>query len=413
MKTTVDVGCNGRQMHCSVLHEYMPRVLLWTDSDVFAGTEKHACELEQGLRGMGVQVRMACPHPSPLSVAVSGRGGVVFPLRCKGLRALFAVLRVRRWLLQGRVELIHAHNGCTTFLAALACILARRGTLVATQHFIHPARTRRRGLSRWISQRLHGWISRRVDRWIAVSEAVRRAMLSRREVSAARIGVVPNGVSRGGETLEANRRVVRGLMRCDPGEVVLVCVARLEEEKGHQTLLNALAILRSEGQRFSAWMVGAGNLREALERRVQELGLSDSVFFAGHQADPGPWMDASDVVVLPSPEEPFGLVLLEAMSRCKPVVAARAGGPCEIVEDQRTGLLFEPMDPRDLAFKLRSLLERERLRGLMGKAGLERWRACFTAERMSASTLEVYREALRGDAIPAPWSTRGEALSRP
>jgi glycosyltransferase involved in cell wall biosynthesis len=113
----------------------------------------------------------------------------------------------------------------------------------------------------------------------------------------------------------------------------------------------------------------------------------------GQQPDIGVWLRAADVLVLPSPAEPFGLVLVEAMCRAVPVVAAAAGGPSEILEDG-SGLLFTPGDPRDLGFKLLQLLTQPALRQRLAAAGQARWAAKFSVERMAQSMWEVYEEAM-------------------
>lgn len=396
MRKNDENTCNGKMVVSVPVLEHKPRVLLWTDSNQFAGTEKHNCELERGLRDLGVPVRVGCPVPSPLSRAVSENGGSVLPMECKGLRSVSVILLLRRLLCSGEVQIVHAHNGRTALLGAVACLLAAGGVLVVSQHFIRPARTRRRGLMRWGSSCVHWWLSRRVNRWIAVSGAVRTGMLTRGDAPQALVSVVHNGVDPG----DLNRKVDFGVLYRLTGLVsegpVIVCVARLSEEKGHATLLHSLAILQAEGCLFRTWIVGDGELRGALEKQAATLELKEHVAFVGHQTDPEIWIEASDLLVLASPEEPFGLVLLEAMSRRKPVVAARAGGPCEIIEDQSSGLLFTPGDARDLALKLRVLLERESVRRLMGEAGFKRWRQQFSAESMSLETESVYQLAMEG-----------------
>lgn len=119
----------------------------------------------------------------------------------------------------------------------------------------------------------------------------------------------------------------------------------------------------------------------------------------GHQTEIAGWLRAADLLVLPSPAEPFGLVLLEAMCRGVPAVAAAAGGPLEILGDG-SGLLFTPGDARDLGWKLLQLLKDPELRRKLSRAGHARWEAQFGLERMARSTLDVYREAiLREDRI--------------
>ncbi|NDJ15230.1 MAG: glycosyltransferase, partial [Acidobacteriia bacterium] len=124
---------------------------------------------------------------------------------------------------------------------------------------------------------------------------------------------------------------------------------------------------------------------------VCQSKLGDCVRMVGHQSSPELWMRASDVVVLPSEAEPFGLVLPEAMSRGLPVVAASAGGPLEIVSPE-SGLLFSPGDSGDLASKLRELMGNQTLCQRLGLGASGRWRSHFSLDRMAAEIASVYSE---------------------
>jgi glycosyltransferase involved in cell wall biosynthesis len=88
------------------------------------------------------------------------------------------------------------------------------------------------------------------------------------------------------------------------------------------------------------------------------------------------------------------LVIVEAMALGKAVVAMKAGGPCEIVEEGVTGLLTSPEDARGLAKAIIGLLVNNALREQYGQAGLKRYREQFTASRMAREMLEVYRGAM-------------------
>jgi len=98
--------------------------------------------------------------------------------------------------------------------------------------------------------------------------------------------------------------------------------------------------------------------------------------------------------VLPSLEEPFGLVLLEAMALKRPIVATAVGGPLEIVADGVTGRLVPPAAPELFAAALQELLASPDLCRRMGEQGYSRYLSHYTAERMAQGTLEVYRSVL-------------------
>lgn len=368
-------------------------VALWTDSNQFAGTEKHLLELESALRARGVKAWVVCPEGSPLGEEVRRRGGTHVKLAAKGWRAVGAVLRVRSWLAHGRIAVVHTHNGWTTLWAVWARGLAFRGAHVASQHFIKPAHAGRRGAIGWLAGKMHRWVARSVDQWIAVSRAVRDGMLARGEALGECIRVVHHGLDAHRLGPVVPREALPAPSILEEG-AVLLCVARLSPEKDHRVLFRACALLKAEGERFTLWLVGDGELRGTLEREVIELGLGEYVRFWGYQAHPSAWTQHADIVVLASPAEPFGLVVLEAMAWAKPVVVARAGGPMEVVEEGHTGLLFEPGDARDLALKIRALLACAKARRLMGEAGRRTWLERFEASGMGEQTCAIYRAAL-------------------
>ena len=110
----------------------------------------------------------------------------------------------------------------------------------------------------------------------------------------------------------------------------------------------------------------------------------------GFRSDVSVLMAACDIFVLPAPAEPFGLVIIEAMALGKPVIAAGAGGPVEIVVDGETGLLFEPGNSQSLAVAMQRLLIDAPLRQRMGEASRQRYAKFFTADQMAKKMLAVY-----------------------
>lgn len=370
------------------------RVVLWTDSNEFAGTERHIADLAKGMCQRGYDMVVACQEHSPLHDLVRLQGGTVESLNSRGWGALGAVMRIKKWLSSGKVQILHAHNGRTAILGALACVLAGRGSLMVTQHFIHPARTRRKKLLGALSHWAHRWVAQRVNAWVAVSEAVHQGMMERDDSGGRHVFVVHHGIDGTGSVSPRERANSMPSSAKKPGVPSLVCVARLTEEKGHLTLLRSVLRLKKQGVLFHLHLVGEGVLREGLERFIRGHDLEGQVSLWGRQDHPERWMEACDGLVLASPQEPFGLVLLEGMRAGKPVIAAAAGGVPEIVMHGRTGLLFRPGDDGDLAEKMKELLGDEGLQRRMGTAGWERWRAVFSLESMSCRMAGLYDRLL-------------------
>jgi glycosyltransferase involved in cell wall biosynthesis len=133
------------------------------------------------------------------------------------------------------------------------------------------------------------------------------------------------------------------------GDFVLAVIGRLEEQKGHHYLLEALASLNGQIPRWRLLVVGDGALRRKLEMQAAQLKLAPQAVFAGERRDVRLIYAASDLVVLPSLWEGMPLVLLEAMAARRPVVATTVGGIPEVIRHEKTGLLVPPADIRALA----------------------------------------------------------------
>jgi len=97
-----------------------PRIVLFTDADVFAGTERHMLDLARGVRAEGVSVALACPFPAALEEAARKEKLPVLTIQKRGLVDLAAVRTLVRLLRAGDVDIVHAHNGRTALAAALA-----------------------------------------------------------------------------------------------------------------------------------------------------------------------------------------------------------------------------------------------------------------------------------------------------
>jgi glycosyltransferase involved in cell wall biosynthesis len=159
----------------------------------------------------------------------------------------------------------------------------------------------------------------------------------------------------------------------------IVCVGHLYTNKGQDVLLRALARLAQTMPDVSLTLVGDGPKRQADEQLAQELGIAGRCRFIGARPreDALAYMASAAVVVVPSREEAYGLVNVEALAVGTPVVASRVGGISEVVRDGVDGLLVPADDPNALAEALELLLTNPALREVMGQNGRQHFLSQF------------------------------------
>ncbi|MGH7729797.1 MAG: glycosyltransferase [Candidatus Eiseniibacteriota bacterium] len=243
---------------------------------------------------------------------------------------------------------------------------------------------------------------RQADAVTAVCGAVVDSLVRDYGVERSRFRVVPNGADPPDDELERPAaRKLRDELGAGPFRPLWVCLARLESQKGHAVLIDALARVRARGLDFVAVMAGEGSLRAALERQTEEAGLGDHVRFAGQVEAAGPLLTAADACVLPSLWEGLPLALLEALARARPVIASRVGGVPDVIEDGLTGRLVPPGDAAALAAALEDFHRKPDPPRRMGLEGAARIEAAYTWPRVVESFEEIYDEVL-GLATLAP-----------
>lgn len=151
-------------------------------------------------------------------------------------------------------------------------------------------------------------------------------------------------------------------------EIVIASVGTLGKgiNKGMNYCIDAMSILRQKHKNIKLIIVGDGELRGELEKQVKDLKLEGVVKFLGFRRDIDLILNATDIFVLASVFEPFGIALIEAMSMEKPVIGSDSGGIPEIIENDITGFLFTPKDSKQLAEIVDRLIKDEKLRIEMG-----------------------------------------------
>jgi len=196
----------------------------------------------------------------------------------------------------------------------------------------------------------------------------------------------------------AERQDLRGPLGVAPGQILLLQASRFEKWKGHEVLIEALALLRDSPQ-WACWIAGSPQRSgeheyvRTLRSRVQRLRLGERVKFVGHTDAIGALFKAADALVqINTVPEPFGIVFVEAMYAGLPIVSAALGGALEVV-DASCGLLVPPT-PVEAANALSRLLSDADLRARLGSNGPERARQLCEPARQARRFEEAVMRSL-------------------
>jgi glycosyltransferase involved in cell wall biosynthesis len=233
---------------------------------------------------------------------------------------------------------------------------------------------------------------RRADVVVATSQYSRNRIVGAYGIPAGKIVIVPEPIDL--RSWEEGVGEAGGALASPPA---ILTVAHMYPRKNLGVLMEAYARLRDAGVPFQGWVVGEGPCRNTWERLKDSLDLGDWVTFLGTI----PRRELVDryrraaIFCLPSRQEGFGIVFLEAMACGKPVVAVRAAAVPETVVDGETGLLVDRDDPEALAQALFALLSDPDRRRAAGEAGRRRVEQ-YHADRVAESFLRRVQARLDG-----------------
>jgi glycosyltransferase involved in cell wall biosynthesis len=367
-----------------------PTVMLVHATDIVAGGERSLLNLVRHLDRDKFHPWVVCDATDEFVQAVRETGTPVhrvrFPgLRRPGLTMWRAVRELQAGCRMAGGALFHANTPRTNLYAAAAGRLARVPVVWHCRNLLE--------LGMWDTDRIFAWLP---DRIICNSDAIAARFAG--SPWQQRVRTILNGVDLG----EFHPDISGATVRNELGWVrnpIIAATSRLDPEKGHETLLDAMRIVAQHRPDCRMLIAGGASVNQAgrhaaLQHRISALQLDGAVRLLGFRRDMPPLLAAADICVLPAHAEACGRVLFEAMAMAKPIVATASGGTPEIVVDGVTGLLVPPRNPSALAEALLALLKDPARCEALGAAGRERAVKQFSIHAHVRQTMTVYAEVL-------------------
>jgi glycosyltransferase involved in cell wall biosynthesis len=374
-------------------------LLLVIGSFEIGGAEKQMFTLVRAIQDYGISCHVfslqrggpLSSHFSELGVPVHSGGlgkGDIYKRPWKLLSAEISLIRL---ILKLKPRVVHSYLPLATFMGALAGRLCRVPLVITSRRSLGRYQERYRAL------RLFDLLANKFSHCVTVnSKSVWNDVLVRDNVDPKKLVLIYNGVDHSNFDVPREVRVeLRKKTGFTHSHKVVTVVANLIPYKGHAELLDAAAAVLDQIPSSRFWLVGRDRgIEKYLKQKARELGILNRVIFAGERSDIPNILAASDILVLPSHEEGFSNVILEAMAAGLPLVATRVGGAQEAVLDGVTGWLVQPNRPKELATKIVDLLNNPKRSKKWGERGKERVKKEFGIEKMVEEHLMLYQRVM-------------------
>ncbi len=337
------------------------RILQVSSAESLGGGERHLVDLVKALMARGHQLHLAVRRSSPFREILAGTDTQFHELALRNASDVLSAVKMAVLIRKQNIDTLHGHVARDYPVCGLAARMAQVD-LFLTRHHYRP----------FVRSRLYEWAIAPARNLIAVSESVAETLRSAFPARSDRIVVIPNWVDLGvGQRLSREGSCEKlGMKR----RIAVAIVGQLTPLKRQDLFIRAAGRLIKEGFDDVDFVVVGGSdsseadYSERLTRLARDVSLVDRITFTGYIPDFRNYLSAIDLVVAPSENEGFSLVVAEAMAAGIAVIASRAGGLAELVRDGTTGVLVPVDDPDALCDAMRLVLTDDELRRRLGAA---------------------------------------------
>lgn len=343
-------------------------------SESWGGLEMVALELAQRLFAQDVYIKTVCTPGSPLAKRLTDLNlPVLFVVRKNKYVSPSVVRTLRTELLDGDYSAVLVEQLNELWQVVPAVRGLKNIQLVGISHTLV-------GVSK--KDLLHRYLYSRVNQLIALTSIHKRNLVDNLPIAEGKVQIIPNAVDL--ERFHPGRRSqdFRSLYIGSASRVLVGVVSRIDKGKGLREALIAARNLRDAGLDFKMLIIGRETIGEegmnaVLENDIREMSLQEVVELTGHRSDIESVMASLDILLMPSPGETFGRVLIEAMASGPAVIASSGGGVADIVVDSVNGLLVPPMNADAMTDALKRLIQDRELRQRLAEGGLKAAREIY------------------------------------
>ncbi|OGX08660.1 MAG: hypothetical protein A2Z88_10315 [Omnitrophica WOR_2 bacterium GWA2_47_8] len=346
------------------------------------GLEQLVVELTQKLKSQQIDSVIIClEKKGQLAEKLRNQGIEIIEFGKKPGVDLGLFWGLARLMREQKVDLVHTHNFGPLIYGSIAARLAGVNS-INTRH----GRTDKK-IASWIWD-LNSFV-------VPVSNDTAEHLLELNKIKKDKLKVIYNGIDlkKFDNLLDQQKKAAfKQKLGLNPQKFTVGHVGRLSEEKDQATLLDAVKILLDQKKDVQLVIVGDGVLRKDLEKKSQDLGLTNAVKFLGFRNDISEILNIIDVYVLSSVREGLSLSILEAMAVGKPVIATKIGGSPEAIVDGKNGYLVSAKNPQAIAKGISMLYADRNLLSQVGKAARRSVEERFSLDAMAQEYAKLYEQ---------------------
>jgi L-malate glycosyltransferase len=360
----------------------MPIRALIISSITGSAPSRPDAELVIGLYRQGIEVSVMIPPGSPLIRRFSDLGIRVIPAHPERKFSLRSIRLIRQEIRQNRYDLIHLFNTKAIVNGSLAAlglpvkVLAYRGA--AGMYWYDP--------TAWLSH-----LNPRIDYLICNSSYVEQHMKQQLLFRTGKAVMIHKGMD--GEWFRGVKPITRNKLGIPEKALVAGCVANVRRIKGVPCLLEATHHMPVDIP-LHILLIGSGMDSARILKLIESSPLKDRIHILGYRPDVYEVIAACDIYIQPSLSESLSRSVMEAMCMGVPCVVSNVGGLVELVEHEKTGLIFEKGNPLALARALEKMAGNSDRRSTFAAAAKKRMKVLFSVDNMVRNTLELYRRAV-------------------
>jgi glycosyltransferase involved in cell wall biosynthesis len=365
-----------------------------------AGSENYLLEILPSLRKNGVDVEFLCLYnlesqkKNEIFISRLNKAGIaVHKIEVNNYPTFKALRQIRTLIENSNFDMVHTHLIHADFYLSLTKMLfGRNFKLVSTKHgyeegynndFGFDPKFKKRDLYHWVCKFSENFINRSY----AISDGLRSFFVATGIAKENKIDRIHYGFDFSAVTYDKSNQYRWSNKQ-------LVIIGRLVKFKGHRYAFEALSILMNEHPDIKLIVVGSGSLEKELQELAALLNLSEQVIFVGYKSNIHDYMNNSDVVLIPSIAEGFGVVFLEGFNNQKPIVAFDVPAANEIIENGKSGILVKPYNIEKYAENISTLLKNPALAEDIANNGYNRLKEYFNLARMTEETKVFYQKVL-------------------